>query len=295
VVSYHTDFPKYLHYYHLALIEPYVWPLLRLRHNRATINLCTSDAMVSQLSEHGIGRVALWPGGVDADLFRPGRQSADMRARLTQGHPESPLLLFVGRLSPEKDIESLKPILHAIPHARLALVGDGPHHKALARHFAGLPVSMPGFLHGQELAAAYASSDIFVMPSRTETLGLVILEAMSSGLPVVAARAGGIPELIEDGVSGFLYDDASQALAAIQELLRLPANRTAIGKAAREHASRQSWRSATIQLVEHYKNACRQQYISLSPAETPAHPGLRFRARRIIKNVTLFTIRNLLP
>jgi glycosyltransferase involved in cell wall biosynthesis len=295
VVSYHTDFPKYLHYYHLALIEPYVWPLLRLRHNRATINLCTSDAMVSQLREHGIGRVALWPGGVDADLFRPDRHSADMRARLTQGHPERHLLLFVGRLSAEKNIESLKPILQAIPDTHLALVGDGPHHKALAHHFAGLPVSMPGFLHGEELAAAYASSDIFVMPSRTETLGLVILEAMSSGLPVVAARAGGIPELIEDGVSGFLSNDASQALSAIQELLRSPANMVAIGKAAREHASQQSWRSATLQLVEHYKNACRQQYISLSSAEAPAHPGLRFRARRMVKTAILFTIRNLLP
>ena len=67
---------------------------------------------------------------------------------------------------------------------------------------------MAGFLHGDELASAYASSDIFVMPSRTETLGLVVLEAMSSGVPVVAARAGGIPEMIEEGVSGYLFDDA---------------------------------------------------------------------------------------
>jgi glycosyltransferase involved in cell wall biosynthesis len=295
VVSYHTDFPKYLRYYHLGLIEPYVWPLLRLRHNRATINLCTSDAMVVQLREHGIGRVALWPGGVDADLFRPDQRSAEMRARLTQGHPECPLLLFVGRLSPEKDIESLKPILQAIPHARLALVGDGPHRKALTHHFAGLPVAMPGFLLGEELAAAYASSDIFVMPSRTETLGLVVLEAMSSGLPVVAARAGGIPELIDHGVSGFLYDDQSQALTAIQELLRSLESMAAIGKAAREHASLHSWKSATIQLVQHYKTACQQQCISFSPAVAPAHPGLRFRAKKLAKAATLFSIRKLLP
>jgi glycosyltransferase involved in cell wall biosynthesis len=179
VVSYHTDLPKYLHYYGLSFLEPWIWPLLRLRHNRATVNLCTSDIMVRQLEEHGIARVALWPGGVDADRFEPSRRSQAMRARLTEGHPECPLLLYVGRLSAEKDIELLKPVLQAIPQARLALIGDGPHHKTLQQHFAGLPVHMAGFLHGDELASAFASSDIFVMPSRTETLGLVVLEANS--------------------------------------------------------------------------------------------------------------------
>ena len=295
VVSYHTDLPKYLAYYHLAFIEPYVWPLLRLRHNRASINLCTSDVMVREFREHGIQRVELWPGGVDADLFHPSRRSAQMRARLTAGHPECPLLLCVGRLSAEKDMESLKPILQAIPNARLALVGDGPHHKSLAHHFAGLPVFMPGFLHGEELATAFASSDIFVMPSRTETLGLVVLEAMSSGLPVVAVRAGGIPELIDDGVSGFLYDEGNQALAAIQALLRSPEKTAAIAKSAREHASQHSWKTATLQLVEQYENARRQQYISFSPAPDPPHPSLRFRARKLAKAATLFTIRKLLP
>ena len=81
---------------------------------------------------------------------------------------------------------------------------------------------MAGSLHGDELASAFASSDIFLMPSRTETLGLVVLEAMSSGLPVVAARAGGIPELIEDGLSGYLFDDEGEAIAAVQQLLRHP-------------------------------------------------------------------------
>ncbi len=131
-ISYHTDLPKYLRYYGLGFIEPVIWPLLRLRHNRATVNLCTSDVMVRQLEEHGIARVALWPGGVDSDRFHPAHRSDAMRARLTDGHPESPLLLYVGRLSAEKDIERLKPILEAIPEARLALVGDGPHRKTLA-------------------------------------------------------------------------------------------------------------------------------------------------------------------
>ncbi len=313
VVSYHTDLPNYLHYYGLGFLEPYIWPLLRLRHNRATVNLCTSTAMVEQLQEHGIGRVGLWPGGVDTDRFHPGRRSAEMRARLTQGHPECPLLLYVGRLSAEKDVERLKPILQGTPNARLALVGDGPHNKALKQHFAGLPVYMGGFLRGEELAAAYASADVFVMPSRTETLGLVILEAMSSGLPVVAARAGGIPELIEQDVSGFLFDEESQAIAAIQELLASPEKRSAMGRNAQAQATDHSWKAATCRLVQHYRDACAQQ--NLPDKEAFSHEasngqtgnshngnghngaagGHRFRPKKLMGAATLFAIRKLLP
>ena len=292
-ISYHTDLPKYLHYYGLRFIEPWIWPLLRLRHNRATVNLCTSEVMVRQLQDHGIARVALWPGGADSDRFQPARRSDAARWRLSGGHPESSLFLYVGRLSAEKDIEILKPILESIPDARLALVGDGPHRKALEQHFADLPVHFAGFLHGDELAAAYASSDVFVMPSRTETLGLVVLEAMCSGLPVVAVRAGGIPEMIEEGVSGFLFDDVPQAITAIQPLLSLRERREAIGQAARLHASDRSWRAATLTLLEYYRQACATQPIASGP--TPAPKGLRSRMKSTLKSSTLFTLRKLLP
>jgi glycosyltransferase involved in cell wall biosynthesis len=295
VVSYHTDLPKYLHYYGLGFIEPWIWPILRKRHNRATLNLCTSTAMVDQLRSHGIERIALWPGGVDTDRFQSSRRSTEMRARLSDGHPEAPLLLYVGRLSAEKGIERLKPILQALPEARLALVGDGPHHKSLQNHFAGLPVHMAGFLYGDELAQAFASSDIFVMPSRTETLGLVVLEAMSSGLPVVAARDGGIPELIEDGVSGYLFDDEAEAIAAIEKLLPSPELREAIGRAARNHACQNGWKAATLQLLDHYQTACREQNIAIDPAPDPAELTLQSRMKKCMRRTTLFTIRRLLP
>lgn len=295
VVSYHTDLPKYLHYYRLGFMEPWVWPILRKRHNRATLNLCTSVAMLEQLQQHGIERLGLWPGGVDTDRFQPVRRSPEMRARLTEGHPEDPLLLYVGRLSAEKEIERLKPILMANPTARLALVGGGPHHKHLKQHFAGLPVHMAGFLHGDELAQAYASSDIFIMPSRSETLGLVILEAMSSGVPVVAARAGGIPEMIQHGVSGYLFDEEAEAIAAIQQLLPSAALRETIGLAARAQAEQHGWKAATLLLLEHYKAACEQQHIALNPAPDSARPNLRSRAKSRLRKATLFSIRKLLP
>jgi glycosyltransferase involved in cell wall biosynthesis len=292
VISYHTDLPKYLHYYRLGFLEPHVWKILRLRHNRAAVNLCTSTKMLDELSAHGIERVALWPGGVDADLFNPERRCPEMRARLTQGETERPLLLYVGRLSAEKDIESLKPVLDAFPQARLALVGDGPHRKALESHFAGLPVVFTGFLRGEQLAQAFASSDIFLMPSRTETLGLVVLEAMSSGLPVVAARAGGIPDMIEDSVNGFLFDTEDEAVTIVGDLLNSREKRCAIGKAAREHSTRTSWKAATLELVEQYKRACETRLQPDDPADL-SRP--RRRMSRAMKRMTMFVIRRLLP
>lgn len=295
VVSYHTDLPKYLHYYGLGFLEPYVWRILRVRHRRATINLCTSTLMVRQLQEHGIERVELWPGGVDAARFCPGRQSAEMRDHLTQGDAASPLLLYVGRLSAEKNLESLRPWLEAFPQARLALVGDGPHRKGLEKHFAGMSVFFAGFLHREELAAAYASSDIFVMPSRTETLGLVVLEAMCSGLPVVAARAGGIPEMIEDGVSGYLVDSDSEASDRIGLLLGSKEKRETTGAQARAHAAGRTWRKATERLLGYYEKAIEMGTFSEAPETEHSPLGLRARTRRALGRATVFTVRKLLP
>jgi glycosyltransferase involved in cell wall biosynthesis len=295
VVSYHTDLPKYLHYYGLGFLESSIWAILRTRHNRATVNLCTSTAMMEQLGGHGIPRVALWPGGVDADRFQPAQRSEQMRDRLSCGHPQAPLLLYVGRLSAEKCIERLKPILQALPDARLALVGDGPHRARLEQHFAGLPVCFPGFLRGDELAAAFASSDIFVMPSRTETLGLVILEAMASGLPVVAARDGGIPEMIEEGVSGCLFNREDEAVAAIAALLASAQKRAAMGENARACACRRSWQAATGLLIEHYRAACEQQSISLNGNGAPPNLTLASRAKSLLGRTALMAARKLLP
>jgi len=295
VVSYHTDLPKYLRFYGLGFLERSIWPILRTRHSRATVNLCTSTAMVDELHSHGIHKLALWPGGVDTDLFRQKRRCPAMRARLTGGHPESPLLLSVGRLSAEKGIENLRPILEAIPGARLALVGDGPHRAALERHFAGMPVHFAGFLHGEELAAAYASSDIFLMPSRTETLGLVVLEAMSSGLPVVAARAGGIPEMIKDGVSGYLFDGESDAIAAVRKLIDDPQGRAAMGDCARAHSGHHSWRSAAMQLLEHYGRACNDQAISAAGAVATKNGSVGSHVKSAVGRSVLFAARKLLP
>jgi len=255
LASYHTHLPQYLQHYGLGALEGLLWELLKAGHNQAELNLCTSTAMVQTLTEHGIERVDLWQRGVDTETFQPDLASLEMRNRLSLGHPEDPLLLYVGRLGAEKEIDRIKPILEAIPNARLALVGDGPNRQTLEKYFAETRTHFVGYLGGQELAAAFASADAFVFPSRTETLGLVLLEAMAAGCPVVAARSGGIPDIVEDGVNGYLFDpnDDQGAIVATQHLLSNQEERETLRRNARQEAERWSWSAATRQLQSYYR------------------------------------------
>ena len=254
VASYHTHLPQYLQHYGLGMLEGLLWELLKVSHNQAHLNLCTSTAMMQELTAHGIERVDLWQRGVDTELFHPDLACEEMRSRLSQGHPQSPLLLYVGRLSAEKEIERIKPVLEAIPNSHLALVGDGPHRLALEKHFAGTNTHFVGYLTGRDLGAAFACADAFIFPSRTETLGLVLLEAMAAGCPVVAANSGGIVDIVTSGVNGYLFDpeDERGALAATQRLLEQKQEREIIRKNARLEAQKWGWAAATRQLQTYY-------------------------------------------
>jgi len=261
VASYHTHLPKYLEHYGMGMLEPLLWELLKAAHNQARLNLCTSTAMVEELAARGIQHTALWQRGVDTDLFRPELASGAMRERLHGGHDDTGhLLLYIGRLSAEKQIERIRPVLEAMPQARLALVGDGPHRQQLERHFDGTATTFVGYLAGQELASAYASGDAFLFPSSTETLGLVLLEAMAAGCPVVGANRGGIPDIVSDGVNGCLYDPDQPAslTTAVQRLLGDPAARRQLRLAAREEAERWGWAGATAQLQGYYRQVLQQ-------------------------------------
>ena len=257
VASYHTHLPQYLQHYGLGILEPLLWELLKSAHNQADLNLCTSSAMVKELSSHGIERVDLWQRGVDTELFQPDLASPEMRSHLSQGHPESPLLLYVGRLGAEKEIDRIKPILAAIPDARLALVGDGPNRQQLEEYFAGTPTYFVGYLRGKKLASAFASADAFIFPSRTETLGLVLLEAMAAGCPVVAAARGGILDIVTDEVNGYLFDPEVEdgAILATKRLLANQEERETLRQNARQEAERWGWSAATAGLRRYYQSA----------------------------------------
>jgi len=266
VASYHTHLPKYLEHYGMGMLEPLLWELLKAAHNQAQLNLCTSTAMVDELSAKGIQHTALWQRGVDTELFRPDLRSEAMRQRLHGPYVDTGnLLLYIGRLSAEKQIERIRPVLEALPGTRLALVGDGPYRQQLERLFEGTPTTFVGYLAGEELASAYASGDAFLFPSSTETLGLVLLEAMAAGCPVVGARRGGIPDIVSDGVNGFLYDPDKEGslTTAVANLLGEADTRRALRLAAREEAERWGWAAATEQLRGYYRQVLGQRRLEL--------------------------------
>ncbi len=256
VASYHTHLPKYLHHYGLGFLEGMLWTLLKLGHNQARLNLCTSTAMVKELGDHGIERVHLWQRGVDTELFHPEAASAQVRDRLTSGHPERPLLLYVGRLSAEKEVGRIRVLLEAMPQVCLAIVGDGPARAELESHFADHDVVFTGYLKGKDLAAAFASADLFVFPSRTETLGLVLLEAMATGCPVIAPRSGGITDIVEDGSNGYLFEPESDQdfVNRAQHFLMQTDHREQLRHHARQEAEHWSWAAATQQLETYYRD-----------------------------------------
>jgi glycosyltransferase involved in cell wall biosynthesis len=257
VASFHTDLHRYALGYGLGFASSALARWQRALHGLAHVNLCSSATARHELRELGVGRVDLWRGGVDPERFHPSKRSLTMRNRLSDGNPERPLILSVCRLASEKNLESLAWVMDALPGARLALVGDGPDRARLERVFARLPVRFAGFLRGEELAAAYASADVFVMPSPTETLGFVALEAMASGVPVVAADVGGIHDLIRHGENGLLYDPAERkaAVAPIEQLLSSRGLRLQLARMGRKAAENASWEGETFRLLASYEKA----------------------------------------
>ena len=259
IASYHTHLPKYLEHYGMGMLEPLLWELLKAAHNQALLNLCTSTAMVNELEDKGIQRTALWQRGVDTENFRPELRSEKMREKLFgKYHDTDSLLIYVGRLSAEKQIERIKPVLDNIPGACLALVGDGPYRGQLEKIFENTKTNFIGYLSGEELASAYASGDIFLFPSSTETLGLVLLEAMAAGCPVIGANKGGIPDIINNGINGCLYnpdekDNGERSLIeATKKILADKNKKEAMRKEARKEAEQWDWNQATLQLQKYY-------------------------------------------
>eukprot|EP00316_Scyphosphaera_apsteinii_P004340 CAMPEP_0119344420 /NCGR_PEP_ID=MMETSP1333-20130426/106963_1 /TAXON_ID=418940 /ORGANISM="Scyphosphaera apsteinii, Strain RCC1455" /LENGTH=484 /DNA_ID=CAMNT_0007356859 /DNA_START=26 /DNA_END=1480 /DNA_ORIENTATION=+ len=254
VVSYHTHLSVYADRYvtipglrQLAVaLTNVVLPTVL---NFADLTLATSPQLQEQLRAIGCERVGVWRKGIDTNVFSPSynASNAEMRSRLTDGEPNRPLLLYVGRLGTEKNVGMIKDVLQAIPYARLAVVGAGPADRELRQHFKGEDVVFTGQLSGEPLSRAYAAADVFVMPSESETLGFVVLEAMASGVPPVCANAGGLPSLISDGESGLLFKpgDTADLVAKVNMLLSDARLRRRMGDAGRTETLKWNWQAAT--------------------------------------------------
>lgn len=253
ICSFHTNIPKYLDHYHLSLFKPYVWNLIRDLHNSGEINLVTSEAMEELLDSHGINNIHVLPKGVDTEKRNPKYYSEEMKKRLTEGEIDKKLLIFVGRLAPEKEIDSLKEIMLKRKDIRLAIIGDGPAREELEEVFKDTDTVFTGFLKGEELSTVFASGDGFIFPSLSESLGLVITEAMASGLPVIAAHSEPTVEQIKDRENGFIYQRNSiSSLNACIDGLYDEDLIEKIKRNGREYAEKFSWENASQDMLDAY-------------------------------------------
>jgi glycosyltransferase involved in cell wall biosynthesis len=249
--SYQTDLPGFAQRWGLGFAGEPLWGVLRWIHDQADLNFCPSQYTLQELKARGFRNLRVWGRGVDTERFHPRNADSGWRARLSGGQPEAPLVITVGRLSPEKRIGMLRPLLDALPHIRLAIVGDGPARWILERQFAGTPTVFTGYLRGADLAAAYASADVFVLTSANETLGNVVLEAMASGIPVVVPDKGGPLDHVRDGGNGLLYS-AEDSEALVEQVARLIEDRTLaqrLGAAGRAYAEMQRWEGVLDRLI----------------------------------------------
>lgn len=256
VGSYHTHFSSYLKYYNLEPFEGFLWKYLRWFYKQCQHVYVPSHSMAAVLRSHKITRgLRLWQRGVDTNRFSPKHRSIRWRRR--QGIKDEEILItFVSRLVWEKGLDVYAEVIEElqardIPHQSM-IVGNGPAREELKRR---LPDTLfTGYLSGQELSRAYASSDIFLFPSDTETFGNVTLEAMASGVPAVCADATGSDALVEQGITGFLAQpgDTESFLDYVIHLIERPGLRYRMGEAARREAQQYDWHAIMSQLASYY-------------------------------------------
>lgn len=270
IAAYHTNIASYMHHFHLGMLEQPVWTYRRFLHNQCAATVCPSPSTAAILRTQGFERVHLWQRGVDGDLFNPARRT-ESRRRALGAAPGTTLLLYVGRLSHEKQILTVAQTYRALarPGVHLAIVGDGPARGDLEAALHGLPVTMMGYLRGEDLAATYAAADLFLFPSTTETFGQVVLEAMASGVPVIGCDAEGVRDLVRNGHTGLLArpNDPEDFREATRSLLTDPVRRAALGAASRAEALTHTWPEVMDGLLALYAR------IIMAPT-TPPDPDL---------------------
>lgn len=242
--DFHTNFHNYSKHYGIGWLRKPISGYLRRFHNKANRTLVPTAAMRDDLESHGYLNLRVVPRGVDTRLFAPAKRSAELR-RNWGVTPDQTVALYVGRLAPEKNLDTVINAYAAMraaePGVRLVLVGDGPERTALQAR--NREIIFAGMQTGEALAAHYASGDIFLFPSITETFGNVTVEALASGLAVAAFDYAAAAEFIRDGENGMLAEFNDNRLF-VNLAVRLACDRKrmkALGKAARDTAEKLDW------------------------------------------------------
>ncbi len=275
VASFHTRYDTYFRYYHMAWLEGTVTRYLRHFYRPCEHVYVPSESTAQVLrAQHMARDVRIWSRGVDDIRFNPGRRDLEWRRALGLGDGET-VVAFVGRLVLEKGIDSFARTVaglreRGVAH-RVLVVGDGPE-RARFRDLLPADAVFAGYLDGDDLARAYASSDVFLNPSVTETFGIVTLESMAAGLPSVCADATGSQSLVADGETGFLVrpgDDAGY-VDAVGRLIGDPELRARMGAAAHARSRRYTWDAVIDALVEQYREVLDRRRIGAADGASDA-------------------------
>jgi glycosyltransferase involved in cell wall biosynthesis len=259
IASSHTDYDKYAGRYGVDWALRVGWHYMRWFYGHAHRVLCPSRIYQEHLCSRGVTHTGLWSRGVDPAFFHPRFRSDAYRRALGLG-PGDLLVTYIGRIAREKNIAQLMDAWEALaPHrgsAKLALVGRGPLEDEIRRR--EIPgVHVAGLMHDRELSEAYASADIFVFPSATETFGNSLLEAMGSGLPSLAASAGGVLEFAKHGENAWLVapNSAPAITEGLHRLLEDPALRRHLVQGALATARERGWDPVYDRLLDDYREA----------------------------------------
>jgi glycosyltransferase involved in cell wall biosynthesis len=242
--DFHTNFQSYSRHYGIGWLKKPIAAYLRSFHNRTSCTLVPTVAMAAYLKQHGYLNLRVVARGVDTHLFHPGRRSAVLRQQWGI-EPQQPVVIYVGRLAPEKNLPVVLQAFSAMkavrPDARLVLVGDGPQRAALQAANPGCIFA--GMRTGEDLAAHYASGDVFVFPSTTETFGNVTVEAMASGLAVIAYDYAAAAQHIDHGRNGLVaeFDNAGECIRLAASLINDQRRIAELGRRARDTAERIDW------------------------------------------------------
>lgn len=262
--SYHTQFHAYTRHYGLGLLQGCALAWLKRVHNRTRRTFAPTADICDELDRLGFRRLSILSRGIDARHFGPSRRSAELRRSWGAGS-DDPVVLHAGRMAREKNypllLEAFTAMRAAEPRLRCVLVGDGPLRETLRRQFPW--ATFAGFMAREELARYYASADLYVHPSLTETFGNVLTEAMASGLAVAAFDYAAARQFIRHGVNGLAVprDRGRELVAAGVSLARDAALRRRLGTAAADLGRELSWESVVVRFEEEL-NQCRQPCLS---------------------------------
>ncbi len=270
VTSYHTSFSAYARFYRLGLLATPGWAFLRWFHNGGRRTYAPSESVAGELRHRGFKRVKVWSRGVDTVQFNPAHRSQALREQL--GVRDGRLLVGnVGRVAREKGLDTMLTAMHLLERATpgrfvFAFAGDGPYLEPL-RRAAPSSARFLGRLEGEALSRFYASLDLFVFPSTTDTFGNVLLEAMAAGVPIVAADADPTRELVTGGRGILYYPGAGSNLAnGIRTAVAQPTRLAAMRDAALTFAAKRGWDRIFDDLIADYRMAMAEAQIIMRSA-----------------------------